>query len=447
MFHKILIANRGEIAVRVIRACREMGIASVAVYSTADRDALHVRMADESVCVGPPPASESYLYIPNIIAAAEITGADAIHPGYGFLSENSGFAEICKECNITFIGPTPQAIDLMGNKSVARKTAAEHGFPVLEGSEGALTDMGEAARLADQIGYPVILKAAAGGGGKGMRIVANKDDLERAYSMAAMEAKSAFGDASIYMERYITSPRHIEIQVLADNEGNVIHLGERECSVQRRHQKLIEESPSPVVTDKDRKSIGAHACKLSEAVEYRGAGTIECIRDERGRYTFMEMNTRLQVEHPVTEMISGIDLVREQIRIASGRRLSVKGREVSLRGHAMEFRVNAEDPDNNFVPSPGVITRFQLPLGPWVRVDTFAELGTEILPYYDSMIAKLIVWAPTRAEAINRARRALDEFHVEGIKTTLDFHRLVIRDSRFIAGEYDTTFVEKLLHP
>jgi acetyl-CoA carboxylase biotin carboxylase subunit len=445
MFNKILIANRGEIAVRIIRTCQEMGIHCVAVYSTADRGAAHVRMANESVCVGPPQTSESYLYIPNIIAAAEITGADAIHPGYGLLSENANFAEICRECNITFIGPDPKAIDAMGNKSQARRTAAANGFPILEGSNGALRDVVEAQRTAERVGFPVILKAAAGGGGKGMRIVTAASELERLFTTAAMEAKSAFGDGSIYLERYVAQPRHIEVQVLADNEGNVIHLGERECSVQRRHQKLIEESPSPIVSDKDRKLIGAQACRLAAAVEYRSAGTVETLRDERGRFTFMEMNTRLQVEHPLTEMICGLDLVREQIRIASGRRISVRGKDVVLRGHAIEFRINAEDPTANFAPSPGEITRWQVPLGPGVRVDSMAEPGTEILPYYDSLVAKLVVWAPTRQEAIARARRALDEFRIEGIRTTLDFHRQAVRDARFAAGEYDTSFVDRLL--
>jgi len=445
MFNKILIANRGEIAVRVIRACRELGIGCVAVYSTADRDALHVRLADESVCVGDPAPSDSYLYIPNIIAAAEITGADAIHPGYGFLSENSNFAEICKECNITFIGPTPEAIDNMGNKSQARKTAASHGFPVLEGSSGALKDLADAHRIAERAGYPVILKAVAGGGGKGMRIVKSAADLERQFNTAQMEAKSAFGDGSVYLERYVGKPRHIEVQILADKEGNVLCLGERECSLQRRHQKLIEESPSVAVSEKDRKNLSEWATKLVEAVSYQNAGTVECLRDEKGRFTFMEMNTRLQVEHPVTEMITGIDLVKEQIRIAAGQRLRMKSKDVILRGHAIEFRINAEDPSNNFAPCPGLITRLTLPLGPWVRVDTWVESGTEIPPFYDSLIAKLIVWAPSRVEALARARRALDEFKIEGIKTTIDFHREVIRDHRFVSGDYDTSFIEQYL--
>jgi len=445
MFNKILIANRGEIAVRIIRACREIGIASVAVYSTADRDALHVRLADESVCVGDPPPSDSYLYIPNIIAAAEITGSDAIHPGYGFLSENSNFAEICKECNITFIGPSPAAIEAMGHKSQARKTAASHGFPVLEGSSGALKDLADAHRVAERTGYPVILKAVAGGGGKGMRIVQGAADMERLFNTAQMEAKAAFADGSVYLDRYLGKPRHIEVQVLADHEGNVVCLGERECSAQRRHQKLIEESPSPVVSEKDRRNLADWATKLVGAVHYTNAGTIECLRDERGRFTFMEMNTRLQVEHPVTEIITGIDIVKEQLRIASGAKLRFKTKDVTIRGHAIEFRVNAEDPANNFAPSPGLITRFTVPLGPWVRVDTMVETGTEISPYYDSLIAKLIVWAPTRPEALARARRALDEFQIEGIKTTLEFHREAVRDPRFVSGEYDTTFIERFM--
>jgi len=446
MFNKILIANRGEIAVRVIRACRDLGIQCVAVYSEADAESLHVRMADESVCVGPQQAASSYLNIPNIIAAAEITGADAIHPGYGFLAENPKFAEICGDCNIKFIGPSPQTIDTAGNKSRARQIVASRGIPIIEGSKLPITDSGTARDLAAKIGYPILLKAVSGGGGKGMRVVQKVEDLDGYLSAARMEAKAAFGDDAVYLEKYIEGPRHIEVQILADSEGNVIHLGERECSVQRRHQKLVEESPSVAVTAQIRKMIGNFACRISKEVEYVNAGTIEFLMDSSGRFYFIEMNTRLQVEHPVTELVTGIDIVKEQIRIAFGHKLELTPKDLKPIGHAIEFRINAEDPDNDFAPTPGLITSIRFPMGPWVRVDSHIEPGSMVQPFYDSMIAKLIVWGRTRPEAIARARRALDDFEVTGIKTTVDFHKRILQEPAFLAGDYDIRLVSRMLN-
>ncbi|MBI2943875.1 MAG: acetyl-CoA carboxylase biotin carboxylase subunit [Candidatus Wallbacteria bacterium] len=443
MFSKVLIANRGEIAVRIIRACRDMGLHSVAVHSTVDRNALHVKLADESVCVGGPAARASYLNIPNIISAAEITGAQAIHPGYGFLAENADFAEICQECDLTFVGPSARVIALMGDKAQAKVTARQAEVPLIEGSEGLLEDVDSARTLAERIGYPVLLKAAGGGGGKGMRIVRQQGELESAFQMAQSEAKAAFNNGGLYMEQYLENARHIEMQILFDGEGNGLLFPERECSVQRRHQKLIEESPSPGVTPEGRKKLLEYAGRIQRAVEYRNAGTIEFLLDRKGGFHFIEMNTRLQVEHGVSEMITGIDIVREQLAIAGGSRIAVEQRGLRVSGHAIEFRINAEDPENGFAPSPGVVHRVHLPAGPWVRVDTLVEPGTEVLPHYDSLIAKLIVWGENRAEAIRRARRALKELSIEGPKTTRSFHLEVLHNSRFLAGDYSTHFIQE----
>jgi len=440
MISKVLIANRGEIALRVILACKEMGIGTVAVHSEADRDALHVRYADEDVCIGPAASKQSYLSISSIIAAAEITGADAIHPGYGFLAENPHFAEIAGECGLTFIGPTPEAIRLMGDKAKARETAKNAGVPILPGSDGPVRTFADAADVANAIGFPVILKASAGGGGRGMRICGNDADLQSAYETARSEAERAFGSADVYIEKYLEHPRHIEIQVFGDTQGRIVALGERDCSIQRRHQKLLEESPSPAIGDDIRRRMNEAAVKLCNAVSYVNAGTIEFLFQD-GDFYFMEMNTRIQVEHPVTEEVTGIDLVKEQLRVASGLPLSVPHGDFRLRGHAIEFRVNAEDP-RTFAPNPGKIREFHTPGGPGVRVDTAAYRDYVVPPHYDSLIAKLIVRGKDRAEAIARGRRALDLFIVEGVKTSIPLHRAILDDERFIAGDFSTRFME-----
>ncbi len=444
MFKKILIANRGEIALRVIRACRELGIQTVAIHSEADAASLHVRLADESVCVGPADATLSYRNIPNILSAAEITGAEAIHPGYGFLAENSHFAEVCESAGIKFIGPFPECISLMGDKAKARETMMRKGVPVIPGSEGKVTNEKEAIEIAKKIGYPVIVKAVAGGGGRGMRVVHKQEDLAKSLQTAQMEAKTAFGDDGVYIEKYFIDPRHIEVQVLADEKGKVIYLGERDCSIQRRHQKLIEESPSPVVDDRLRRELGRAALDAVSASHYVNAGTVEFLLDKDHNFYFIEMNTRIQVEHPITEMVSGIDLVKEQIKIAAGRSLEFKQSQVKLRGHSFECRINAEDPEK-FTPSPGTITSFHLPGGPGVRVDSAIYLNGVVTPYYDSLIAKLIVHAGTRDEAIAKMRGALSEFVVEGIKTTLPLHKRVFDDPAFIKGRFSTNFLERFL--
>ncbi len=444
MFKKVLIANRGEIALRVMWACRELGLKTVAVYSEADANGLHVRFADEAVCIGPPRNIESYLSIPAIISAAEITGADAIHPGYGFLAESGYLAEICEACSIKFIGPGPQAIRLMGDKSRAKKAMAKAGVPVVPGSHGTVEDEEKAVRTAKEVGFPVILKASAGGGGRGMRLVHDAADVASSFRAAQAEARAAFGVPDVYVERYVEKPRHIEIQVMADRKGNVVHLGERECSVQRRHQKIIEESPSTVVNEKLRRRMGRTAVEAAAAVQYVNAGTVEFLLDHEGNFYFMEMNTRIQVEHGVTELVTGRDLVKEQILVAAGEPLSFSQKDVSLDGHAIECRVNAEDPVT-FVPSPGTIRHFFQPGGPGVRVDTFAHEGCEISPYYDSMIAKLMTHGRTRPEAIARMKRSLDVMVVEGIKTNIPLHRRILEDEDFVAGRIDTGFMERFM--
>ena len=442
MFKKVLIANRGEIALRVIRACRELGIQTVAVYSEADRDSLHVRFADDDVCIGPAPGRESYLRIPRIIAAAEITGADAIHPGYGFLAENAEFAETCAASGITFIGPTAAQIRVMGDKASARKAMAEVGVPIVPGTPGPVEDPDEALAFAESIGFPVIIKAAAGGGGKGMRVARDADDFARSFALARSEALSAFGNGDVYVEKYLLKPRHIEFQVLGDTHGHVIHLGERDCSVQRRHQKLIEEAPSPAMTPELRARMGEAAVKGAKAIDYVGAGTIEMLLDEDGSYYFMEMNTRIQVEHPVTEMLTGVDLVKEQIRVAAGLPLSVR-ETPAFRGHVIEVRVNAEDPMRNFQPSPGKIATFHPPGGPGVRLDSHAYAGYTVPPHYDSLIAKLIVQAGDREECVRRMQVALESFIIEGPTTTIPFLAKVMQNARFKAGDVDTKFLER----
>ncbi|MEQ9262957.1 MAG: acetyl-CoA carboxylase biotin carboxylase subunit [Owenweeksia sp.] len=440
MFKKILIANRGEIALRVIRTCKEMGIKTVAVYSTADKDSLHVRFADEAVCIGPPASAESYLNIPNIIAAAEITNADAIHPGYGFLSENAKFSKICAENGIKFIGPEPGMIEKMGDKATAKATMIEAGVPCIPGSEGLLDSYEEAERLAEEVGYPVMLKATAGGGGKGMRAVWKKEELKKAWESARQEAGAAFGNDGMYMEKLIEEPRHIEIQVVGDSNGKACHLSERDCSIQRRHQKLTEETPSPFMTKELRNKMGKAAIKAAEYIKYEGAGTVEFLVDKHRDFYFMEMNTRIQVEHPITEQVIDYDLIREQIKVAAGIPISGKNYEPQL--HSIECRINAEDPENNFRPSPGTITTFHAPGGHGVRLDTHVYAGYSIPPYYDSMIAKLITTAQTREEAIDKMRRALDEFVIEGVKTTIPFHRALMDNEDYIAGDYTTKFME-----
>ncbi len=442
MFQKVLIANRGEIALRVIRACRELGIQTVAVYSEADRESLHVRFADDDVCIGPAPSRESYLNIPRIIAAAEITGADAIHPGYGFLAENAEFAEMCAATNIMFIGPTPSQIRTMGDKAAARRAMTEVGVPVVPGSPGPVDDVDLACQYAVTIGFPVIIKAAAGGGGKGMRVAKDADDFARSFQLARSEALSAFGNGDVYVEKYLERSRHIEFQILGDTHGNVIHLGERDCSVQRRHQKLVEESPSPAMTPDLRSRMGDAAVKGAKAINYVGAGTMEMLLDATGSFYFMEMNTRVQVEHPVTEMITGVDIVKEQIRVAAGEPLSVK-KLPPLRGHVIECRVNAEDPSHNFQPSPGRIDVFHPPGGPGVRVDTHIYAGYTVPPYYDSMIAKVICQGSDRAEALMRMQIALEMFVLEGVTTTIPFLGRLMQDKYFRAGDVHTKFLEQ----
>jgi acetyl-CoA carboxylase, biotin carboxylase subunit len=442
VFKKILIANRGEIALRVIRACKEMGIKTVAVHSTADVNSLHVRFADESVCIGPPKSSESYLNVPSIISAAEITDAEAIHPGYGFLAENSSFAEICNSTGIRFIGPSPESIKQMGDKAKARATAQKAGVPVLPGSNGVVTEESSAIEIALELGFPVIVKAAAGGGGKGMRVVMDESEFANAFVMAQTEALAAFGNADVYIEKYILQPRHIEIQLIADEQGNTVYLGERECSIQRRHQKLIEEAPSVMVGESLRRQMGEMAVSIARSVKYRNAGTVEFLMDENAKYYFMEMNTRIQVEHPVTEMVTGIDLVKEQIRVAAGLPLSFAQRDIEIKGHSIECRINAEDPEK-FTPSPGTITAFNPPGGLGVRVETAAYTQYVIPPYYDSMIAKLVVHAETRADAIMRMQRALNEFIIEGVKTTIPMHKKILDDPDFQKGDISTKFMER----
>jgi acetyl-CoA carboxylase biotin carboxylase subunit len=442
VFRKVLIANRGEIALRVIRACKELGIRTVAVYSEADRESLHVRFADEDVCIGPPAARESYLNIPRIIAAAEITGADAIHPGYGFLAENAEFSEICERSELTFIGPTPQQIRMMGDKATARRTMREVGVPIVPGTD-AIGDPEEALARAEEIGFPVLIKAAAGGGGKGMRVAQDRDDFVRAFTMARNEAAAAFNDDTVYIEKYLARPRHIEFQILGDSHGRVIHLGERDCSIQRRHQKLLEEAPSPALDADLRERMGEAAVRGAQAINYVGAGTIEMLLNDDGSFYFMEMNTRIQVEHPVTEMCTGFDLVKEQIRAAAGLPLSIPARPITLRGHAIECRINAEDPSRNFAPSPGTISVFHPPGGPGVRIDTHVYAGYRVPPFYDSLLAKIIVHASTRDEAIARMRHSLAGFVIEGVHTTIPFLLQVMDNPSFVAGDVDTKFLER----
>lgn len=443
MFKKILIANRGEVALRIMRAARELGVKTVAVYSEADRDTLPVRYADEAVCIGPAPAGKSYLVMSNIIAAANTTGCEAVHPGYGFLAENADFARACADNDLVFIGPSPDCIERMGNKAAARETMTACGVPTVPGSDGVIEDVEDARAFADRVGYPVLIKASAGGGGKGMREVHDPKDLDGAFSAAKAEAQAAFGNGAVYLEKLVLRPRHVEIQVLADDFGNHISLCERDCSIQRRHQKLLEEAPSPALTPELRRAMGVAAIKAVRAVDYRNAGTIEFLLDESGKFYFMEMNTRVQVEHPVTEQITGVDIIKEQLRIAAGEPMRCASRApFSPSGHAIEFRINAEDPDNDFRPSPGTITRFEVPTGPGVRIETYLTQGAKISPYYDSMVAKLIVWGSDREEALQRARRALDEFAIEGIPTTIPFHKRVLDTAIFQAGEARTDFID-----
>jgi len=443
MFNKILIANRGEIAVRIIRACREMGIQTVAVYSEIDKDALHTQMADETICIGSAKAADSYLNMNRILSACVVTGAEAIHPGFGFLSENAQFAEMCADCNITFIGPDSKIIDMMGNKSNARAQMIAAGVPVVPGSKKVLETIEEASILAEEIGYPVMVKASAGGGGKGMRIAESAELLEEAFSTAKMEAKAAFGDDSMYMEKFVEEPRHIEFQLMGDSHGNIIHLGERECSIQRRNQKVLEEAPSSAIDDDLRRRMGEAAVKGAKHVNYENAGTMEFLLDKHKNFFFIEMNTRIQVEHPVTELVTGLDLIKEQIRVAFGEPLSVTQEDIVIKGHAIECRINAEDPERNFMPSPGTIEDLNLPGGLGVRNDLGVYRGYTIPPTYDSMIGKLIVHGDTRKEAIDRMRRALGEFIVQGVKTTIDFQYNILSDEDFVAGDFDTSFLTK----
>ena len=444
MFHKVLIANRGEIALRIIRACKELGIKTVAVYSTADSESLHVKLADESVCIGPPPSSQSYLNINAIISAAELTDAEAIHPGYGFLSENAAFAEICENCGITFIGPSAESMRLMGDKISARQAVIKENVPILPGTKEGVSDVAEAVKIAKKIGFPVIIKATAGGGGRGMKIVHSPAALPNAFATARAEAQAGFGNPEVYIEKYCENPRHVEIQILADKHGNVIHLGERDCSIQRRHQKLLEEAPSTVSTPELRKAMGEAAVRAAKAVGYSSVGTMEFLVDKQNNFYFMEMNTRIQVEHPVTEMVTGVDLVREQIRSAAGLKLRYKQSDIKIQGHAIECRINAEDP-LKFTPSPGKITSYHTPGGLGVRVDSFVYDQYTVLPHYDSLIAKLIVHAETREDAIRRMARALDEYIVEGIKTTIPFHKRIMANKDFIEGNIDTSFIERMV--
>ena len=442
MYKKILIANRGEIALRIIRACHELGLKSVAVYSTADKSSLHTKFADEAVCIGPPQSSESYLSIPSIISAGEITNSDAIHPGYGFLAENADFSKICSDNNFAFIGPKPDIINAMGDKSEAKKTMKSAGVPVIPGSEGILSDPNEARRIASEIGYPVMLKASAGGGGRGMRLVHNDSEIENAFSTASSEARSAFNNGDMYIEKFVENPRHIEIQILADAYGNVASLGERECSIQRRYQKLVEESPSPAVDEDLRKKMGEAAIAGAKAVGYIGVGTVEFLLDKNKDFYFMEMNTRIQVEHPITEMVTGADLIKWQIRTHSGDKFPDYLYNMKLRGHSIECRINAEDPDKNFTPSAIPISSFHMPGGKGVRVDSHVYAGYEIPPYYDSLLGKLIVHSPDRKSAINRMERALEETIIEGPKTTIPFHQAIMKDEKFRSGNFDTNFLK-----
>ncbi len=444
MFKKVLIANRGEIALRVIRACKELGIKTVAIHSEADAASLHVRAADEKVCVGPAEAALSYRNIPNVLSAAEISGADAIHPGYGFLSENAHFAEVCESIGIKFIGPSSENIAMLGDKAKAREIVMKRGLPVTPGSPGELRSEEEALQAAQKIGFPVIIKATAGGGGRGMRVVNKAEDLARAFQAAQAEAKSTFGNESVYLERYFLEPRHIEVQVMADHRGHVIHLGERDCSIQRRHQKLLEETPSPAIDDKLRKEIGRVACEAVKAAHYRNVGTVEFLLDKDRNFFFMEVNTRIQVEHPITEMVTGVDLIKEQIRLAAGLPLTLRQQDVVMNGHSMECRINAEDPEK-FTPSPGLITKYSPPGGFGVRVDSVMQTGAVVSPHYDSMIAKLITHGRDRQECMARMRRALDEFIIEGIKTTIPLHRRILDDPDFQKGHVSTTFLERFL--
>lgn len=444
-FNKVLIANRGEIALRIIRACKELGLKTVAVHSTADVHSQHVKLADEAVCIGPPAARDSYLNMANIIAAAEITGADAIHPGYGFLSENSDFVEVLSECGITFIGPLAESIVKMGDKSRARKTMLEVGVPVVPGSEGLVTCLKEGLEVARRCGFPVMVKASAGGGGKGMRVIATEAEFEEQCEMASAEALNAFGNGDVYIEKFVEEPRHVEVQILADHYGNVIHLGERNCSIQRRHQKLLEEAPSPSISDNLRQRICEAGVTAAKAIGYRNAGTVEFLVDKHENFYFMEMNTRLQVEHPVTEMITGVDLVREQLLIAQGEALSYTQDDIRFNGHGIEFRINAEDPEHNFTPSPGEVTRLIYPGGYGVRIDSMISAGDSILPFYDSMVAKLIVWGRNREDAILRGKRALEEFQIEGIESTVGVHSRILSTDTFKNGYFTTGFLDQEL--
>lgn len=444
MFKKILIANRGEIALRIVRACRELGIKTVAVFSEVDASALYARQADESVCIGPADSALSYLNIPNVLSAAEITGADAIHPGYGFLAENAHFAEVCESVGITFIGPASEHITLLGDKSKARETMLRHGIPVMPGSEGELQNLDHAVQVANKLGYPVMVKASAGGGGRGMRVVSREAELGKAILSAQVEARTGFAHDGVYLEKFFPEPRHVEIQVLADEHGHAVHLGERDCSIQRRYQKLVEESPSPAVDDSLRKEMGNVALKVVKAVNYRNAGTVEFLLDQNQKFYVMEVNTRIQVEHPVTEMVTGIDLIKEQIRVAAGMPLRFRQKDVRLQGHSIECRINAECPET-FVPSPGAVSRFYVPGGAGIRVDTALEAMGHVHPHYDSLIAKLIAHGQDRADALAKAQRALDEFAVEGIKTTIPLQRLILRDPDFQKGGVSTNFLDRLL--
>jgi len=443
MYEKILIANRGEIALRVIRACKELGIKTVAVYSEADRDSLHVRFADEAVCIGGPPSNESYLNVFRILSAAQITEADAIHPGYGFLAENARFVDMCVESGIDFIGPSSEMISAMGDKVYAKETMEKAGVPCVPGSKGAIDSVDEAIELAQEIGYPVMIKAAAGGGGRGMRVARDERELSAGFRMAQAEAGAAFGDGRLYIEKLIEEPRHIEIQIIGDKHGNVVYLGERECSLQRRHQKVMEEAPSPFVTPDLRKRMGEAAVKGAKTIGYNTVGTVEFLVDKRGEFYFMEMNTRIQVEHPVTEFVTGVDLIKEQIKVAMGEKLGFKQREIKMIGHSIEARINAEDPERGFSPSPGIVSAFHIPGGPGVRVDTHLYAGYVIPPYYDSLIAKLITFGRDRDEAIVRLKRSLEEFVIEGVKTTIPFHLTILEDEDFLAGRMSTNFLKE----
>jgi len=443
MFKRILVANRGEIAVRIIRACRELGIESVSAYSTADKNSIHTKLSDKSICIGPPPPAKSYLNIDNIITAAQVTGCDGIHPGYGFLAENSRFADICSQNNLTFIGPPAKAISFAGNKSKAIEVMKKNKIPVIPGSSGNVNGVKTALKLSKRLGYPVIIKASFGGGGKGMRICNNKKDIETHFPLAKSESESSFGNGEVYIEKYISKPRHIEFQIIADNYGNTICVGERECSIQRRHQKLIEEAPAVNLPTKISRLMREFAVRAARAIDYKNLGTIEFLLDDQNDFYFIEINTRIQVEHPITEMVTSIDLVKEQIKIASGQKIDNLRDNYNPRGHSIEFRINAEDPDNNFRPCPGKITESFLPGGPGIRVDTFISPNCEVSPFYDSLIAKLIVWDNTRNEAISRSIRALDEFRIEGIKTTIPLYKKIVKNKNFISGNIHTHFIEE----